>query len=229
MSEELVKVKDVWKEYLVGEMPIQAIRDMSLTVTEGEFICLLGPSGSGKTTLINLIGCIDVPDRGDIYFESKNITHIKERERTLLRRDKIGFLFQAFNLLPQLTAVQNVALQLRITGKSRRASEEKARETLREVGLENRLNHLPSRLSGGEKQRVALARAICKRPILLLADEPTGNVDHQTGMQIGELLKTLNSGGTTIILVTHDSNLSGFARKKYYIVDGQLKDESDVT
>ncbi len=199
-----------------------ALNDVSLTVNEGEYVAIMGPSGSGKSTLMNVIGCLDKPTSGKYYFEDKDVLKLKDRQMSDLRLRSIGFVFQSFYLMNEENAIENVALPLSYAGVSKKEREKRAIEALTRVGLADRVKFHPDQLSGGQKQRVAIARAIVNNPKVLLADEPTGALDQKSGAAIMELFQKLNDEGTTIIMITHDSNIASHAKKSYRIVDGRL-------
>ncbi|MEM2089478.1 MAG: ABC transporter ATP-binding protein [Candidatus Pacearchaeota archaeon] len=218
----IVKLDKVCKTYELGKVKVPAVREVSLEIEEGDFIAIMGPSGSGKSTLMNLIGALDVPTAGKIFFKDKNIASISESALAKLRGKRIGFVFQQFNLIPTLTAKENVMLPMIFQGIPAEEREKKAENLLEKVGLSKRANHKPKELSGGEQQRVAIARALANDPEIILADEPTGNLDSKTGKEILEILKKLNEEGKTIIIVTHDSNIAKSAKKIIYIKDGKV-------
>ena len=217
----VIELEDVTKGYRRGNETVRAVAGVDLTIASGEFIALVGPSGSGKTTLLNLIGCVDKPDGGTLRIDSIDATRLNERELTSIRANKIGFVFQQFFLLPTLTALENVqlpALFLHNGDKSKRAA-----ELLDRVHLSGRANHLPAQLSGGEMQRVAIARALINEPTILLADEPTGNLDSQNAEAILEIFRELNAGGLTIVMVTHNLALAHCARRVIELRDGRIR------
>lgn len=218
----LIKLQNVHKIYKMDEVEILAINGVSLSINKGDFVAIMGPSGSGKSTAMNLVGCLDTPTKGDLYLEEHNVSNLSESDLAQIRGIKIGFIFQTFNLIPSITALENVALPMTFQGVSRDSKTKKAKELLDLVGLGNRVNHLPSELSGGQRQRVAIARALANDPEIILADEPTGNLDTKTGDEIMKLLKDLNKKGKTVILVTHNPELSKLANKIVNIKDGKL-------
>jgi putative ABC transport system ATP-binding protein len=218
----MVEVKNVTKLY-EGKRPVQAVQDVSFHVEKGEMVALMGPSGSGKSTLLNMIGGLDRPSEGSIILEGVEITALDDNTLTRLRREKIGFVFQFFNLLPTLTAWQNVALPLHLAGIPRKEAKAKAIAGLEMVGLKERQGHLPDELSGGEQQRVALARSLALNPPLILADEPTGNLDSKTGQEVLTLFKKLQSQfGSTAIIVTHDAKAAAFCNRTLHMQDGKM-------
>ena len=218
----IVEANEIWKTYRMGDVDINALKRLSINVEENDFIALIGPSGSGKSTLLHILGCLDSPTKGVVKFEGKNVSELRDRELTNIRCKKIGFVFQTFNLIPTLTAFENVEIQLRLLGIEKSVRKKIAEKALETVDLGNRLNHLPKQLSGGERQRVAIARAICKNPKLILADEPTGNLDLKTTGEIADLLVDLNRKGQTILVVTHNPNVAKHAKKAIRMEDGGL-------
>ncbi len=222
----VVETINLKKTYMLGKVPVHALRGINLKVYPGDFIAVLGPSGSGKSTLLNLIGALDKPTEGKVIIDGIDISTLNEDQLAELRR-KIGFVFQFFNLIPRLSALENVELPLTIAGVSKSERRKRAMELLKIVGLEDRMKHKPTELSGGEQQRVAIARALVNNPRYLLMDEPTGNIDSKTAAEIMKLVKKLNEEeGVTIILVTHDQFVANQAKRVVYIVDGVLKEEN---
>ncbi len=223
MKKPVIELKDVWKTYEMGEHKVHALRGLNLKIFAGEFVAIQGPSGSGKSTAMNLVGCLDVPSKGAIFLDSQNIAELSESDLATIRGQKIGFVFQKFNLLNNLNAVQNVALPLIFQGVPEHERIEKSQNLLRLVGLQDRMMHRPGQLSGGEQQRVAIARALAVNPEVLLADEPTGNLDSKTGAEIMSFLKDLNrKHHKTIIFVTHDDQLAKHADRIESLKDGQI-------
>lgn len=218
----IVEAKEVWKTYRMGDVDINALKRLSINVEENDFTALIGPSGSGKSTLLHILGCLDTPTRGVVKFDGRNISDLKDKALTKIRCEKIGFVFQTFNLMPTFTAFENVEIQLRLVGVEKNKRKKMAEKALETVNLGDRLSHLPKQLSGGERQRVAIARAICKNPKLILADEPTGNLDLKTTGEIADLLKDLNKNGQTILVVTHNPRVAKHAKKIIKIEDGRL-------
>ena len=218
----MIRLVDVVKEF-DGKRKVRALDGVSLHIEKGEMVALVGPSGSGKSTLLNLIGTLDRPTSGEIYLDGQRLSGLSDAELTLLRRDKIGFIFQFFNLLPSLSCVENVALPLHLRGWKRRQARERAVELLDLVGLSHRLDHLPDELSGGERQRVAIARALSVYPPILLADEPTGNLDTKTGAEILDLIRDLHARlGATVLMVTHDPGVAASCERTVTLRDGRL-------
>jgi len=219
----IIKIENVWKTYDLGKIKLDVLKNISLEINQGDFTIILGPSGSGKSTLLNLISCLDVPTKGNIYFKEKNISEFSEDELAEVRGKDIGFVFQKFNLLPHLTALENVVLPTIFQGKSDKDSIDLAKSILANVGLEKRFNHRPAELSGGENQRVAIARSLINNPEVVVADEPTGNVDSKTGDKIMEILTNLNKKeGKTIIVVTHNNNQTKYGNRIIKIKDGEI-------
>jgi putative ABC transport system ATP-binding protein len=215
------------RTFEVGETQIQALRGVSLEVAAGEFVALIGPSGSGKSTFLNLVGGLDRPTDGELWVDGVELSASKEKALTEHRRRRVGFVFQSFHLLPRLTALENVAVPLMFSGVPERVRLERARALLAQVGLSHRLEHTPTQLSGGEQQRVAIARALVGRPAIILADEPTGNVDSSTGAEIMALLQHLNrEQGVTLLLVTHDAEAAAFAGRVVHLRDGQIEGQA---
>lgn len=222
MADPVIQLEHITRTFDIGGKPYNAVNDISLTINPGDFIAIMGASGSGKSTLMNIMGCLDSPTQGTYLFEGNNIT--KERGSRLvdIRRNKIGFVFQSFNLLPRLTAVRNVELPLIYAGVRPKERRRRAIEALNQVGLSQRLEQKPTKLSGGEQQRVAVARALINRPSIILADEPTGNLDSKTSIEIMSLLKSLHQAGSTIVIVTHDTSVAEQAEKQYHFKDGSF-------
>lgn len=222
-NENIATLENVSKIYKMGEVEIAALKDVNLEIKKGEFIAILGPSGSGKTTLLNLLGGIDTPSHGKIFIDDEDISHFSRRRLTLLRREKIGFIFQFFNLIPTLSAKENVEYATELVSRGRRVPEHNALDLLTMVGLKDRINHFPYQLSGGEQQRVAVARALAKDPVLVLGDEPTGNLDFKTGKLVLKTMEEIHSvHGRTVILVTHNSPIAKTADRIIYLHDGRV-------
>jgi putative ABC transport system ATP-binding protein len=217
--------REVTKEYMSGEQKIAVLRDVSFTIQQGDFVAIVGPSGSGKTTLLGLLAGLDTPTRGTVVLDDSDLTKLSENDRARLRGEKVGFVFQSFQLIPTLTAQENVQVPLDLRGTAGAA--ERARELIDRVGLTGRGHHFPTQLSGGEQQRVAIARAFANSPKILFADEPTGNLDNATGHRIFELLQSVNSeGGSTIVLVTHDISLASRANRMIRLLDGAVVEDT---
>ena len=224
-TELAIRTLNLTRTFEVGETIVEALRGLNLEVIKGQFVALVGPSGSGKSTFLNLVGGLDRPTGGELWVDGMELSASKERALTEHRRRRVGFVFQSFNLLPRLTALENVALPLIFVGVPERDRLDRARELLVQVGLAERLEHRPTQLSGGEQQRVAIARALVSHPTIILADEPTGNLDTATGAEILSLLRRLNRDqGTTLLLVTHDAEAAGFADRVVRLRDGQIAD-----
>lgn len=221
----MIKLEHIFKIYEMGENKVYALDDVSLHVAAHEFVSIIGPSGSGKSTLMNMLGCLDVPTQGRYFLDGTDISKKTDDELAEIRNKKIGFVFQGFNLLPKLTAVENVELPLIYSNVSGKERHEKAKEALAKVGLEGRIDHKPTELSGGQQQRVAIARALITDPPIILADEPTGNLDSKSGKEVMEIFKNLNANGNTIILITHDSGVAAQAKRVVRIQDGKLYEE----
>ncbi len=221
--EPLLRLTAVEKVYDAGELAVHALRGIDLTIGAGEYVALMGPSGSGKSTLMHILGCLDVPSSGEYFLDGRPVSRMSSRSLARVRNEKIGFVFQAFNLLPRASIARNVELPLLYAGMGRRERRERALEALRTVGLADRAASVPSQLSGGQKQRVAIARALVNEPPLVLADEPTGNLDTKTGHEILAIFDGLQSRGHTVILVTHDPGIASHAGRVLHIVDGLLE------
>ena len=222
----MISVKNLKKTYLLGGEEVHALDDVSLSIKEHEFVAIIGQSGSGKSTFMNMLGCLDRPDSGEIRLDGTDILKCKEKELSVIRNKKIGFIFQQFHLLPKLSALENVELPLIYQGMPTKKRREKAVKALKAVGLEKRMNHKPNQLSGGQQQRVAIARALVGEPSLILADEPTGNLDSRSGKEIMMLLHNLYEEGNTIVLITHDNNVAMEAPRQVQISDGKIIKDS---
>jgi len=221
--ENIISIRNVKKYYHLGKTIVEALRGINLEIKAGLYCSIIGPSGSGKSSLLNIIGCIDIPSEGKVIVEGKDLEGLREKELTRIRAEKIGFIFQNFNLNPILTALENVAIALRFIGEDRKTSFERGREALGQVGLSHRINHYPNELSGGERQRVSIARAIVKEPSFILADEPTGNLDTTTGMEIIKLLGDINKNkNTTVVQVTHDMEIADLSDRIFSLRDGLI-------
>jgi putative ABC transport system ATP-binding protein len=228
-SDVAIHAINLTRTFEVGETAIEALRGINLEVLKGQFVALVGPSGSGKSTLLNLVGGLDRPSEGELWVDGVELSASKEKALTNHRRRRVGFVFQSFNLLPRLTALENVALPLIFVGVQEQERFERARDLLVQVGLKERMDHRPTQLSGGEQQRVAIARALVGRPAIILADEPTGNIDSTTGAEIMALLRRLNQEqGVTLLLVTHDLEAAAYADRIVHLRDGQIKDQEDA-
>lgn len=221
----VIDIENITKDYVMGEETVRALRGVSLQIHTNEYIAVMGPSGSGKSTLMNMLGCLDTPTSGRYEFNGKNVAEMDDDELAAIRNREIGFVFQTFNLLPRSTSLRNVELPLIYAGMNGEAREERATQALVDVGLGDRIHHKPNELSGGQRQRVAIARALVNKPSILLADEPTGNLDSKTGEEIMALLEDLYHRGNTIILVTHERDIAAHARRTVHLRDGLI--ESD--
>ncbi len=224
MAKDIIRLKNVAKHYKMGESIVKAVDGVDVVVNEGEFVAIMGPSGSGKSTMMNLVGSLDLATKGNIYLDGKDIAHLGESQLAQIRGKKIGFIFQSFNLIPNLTAKENVMLPMMFQGIPSSIRENKARELLKLVELSERMDHYPNQLSGGQQQRVAIARALANDPEVILADEPTGNLDTKTGERVMKFLQDLNKEGKTIIMVTHEPELAEqYADIIYWLKDGKVE------
>ena len=221
----LIETRDLWKSYVMGSEEIHALSGVSLTIERGEYVAIMGPSGSGKSTLMNLIGCLDTPSKGSYLLNGKQVSQMNDDELARIRNEEIGFVFQTFNLLPRATALHNVELPLVYAGVPAAARLERARNSLQRVELGDRMTHRPNQLSGGQRQRVAVARALVNNPSILLADEPTGNLDSKTGVEIMALFDRLHDGGNTIVLVTHEASIAALCPRAVRLSDGRIIDD----
>ena len=223
---QLLELQNIYKTYYIGDIDVPVLKGVSLSISQGEFVALMGASGSGKSTLMNIIGCLDRPTSGTVIIDGENISIVSDNELAEIRGRKIGFIFQKFNLIPTMTALKNIALPMVFLGGTKADRDQRAAELLGKVGLTNWATHRPSELSGGQQQRIAIARALSNNPSIILADEPTGNLDTKTGEQIMELLVALNKEGKTILLVTHAIALKRFANRVINMLDGEVSEES---
>jgi putative ABC transport system ATP-binding protein len=226
----IIELKKIKKIYKLGDYEVHALRGINLTIKKGEFVAIMGTSGSGKSTLMNLLGCLDSPTEGDYFFEDKNIVSLSKNDYADIRNNKIGFVFQGFNLLTRTTALENVELPMLYNRSNKKIDlKKKATEALVKVGLKDRINHFPNKLSGGQQQRVAIARALVNNPSVILADEPTGNLDTMTSLDIISIFQELNRQGITIILVTHEPDIAGYAKRIITMRDGEILSDKKVS
>jgi len=221
----IISTENLWKTYQLGRQEVNALREATFTISQGEFVAIMGPSGSGKSTLMNILGCLDTPTKGNYYLRGKLVSTLDDNELAYIRNNEIGFVFQVFNLLARATAFHNVELPLIYKGTQKKVREEKTHKALEMVEMSDRMNHRPSELSGGERQRVAIARALVNEPSLLLADEPTGNLDSKTGLEIINLFRKIHSQGNTIIVVTHEREIAEHAHRIIFLKDGKIVKE----
>ena len=218
----MIRLEGVWRTYRVGDGEVHALRDVTLEIAAGEHVALIGPSGSGKSTMLHIVGCLDRPTRGKYLFEGREVGALSEEERSLLRRNRIGFVFQFFHLLPRLSALGNVELPMLFAGTPADERRVRATQALEAVGLAQRATHRPDQLSGGERQRVAIARAVVMNPAVLLADEPTGNLDRHSALEVMDLLESMSRRGLTLVVVTHDPAIAERARRVVRMADGEI-------
>jgi putative ABC transport system ATP-binding protein len=220
----ILNLQNIFKDYQQDKLVVPVLKDVSLQVEEGEYVAIMGPSGSGKTTLMNIIGCLDRPTTGTYELAGESVLNLKDKELSFVRLNRIGFVFQSFQLMPRESALDNVSLPLSYAGIKKKERRERARKALERVGLGDRANFKPTQLSGGQKQRVAIARAMVNNPKILLADEPTGALDSKSGKQIMELFEKLNEEGVTIVMITHDVNIAKNAKRILHIIDGEISE-----
>lgn len=226
MSSELIKITDIKRNFILGDETVYVLKGINLQINKGEYVALMGPSGSGKSTLMNLLGCLDTPTSGEYILNGKDVSKMQDDELAEIRNKEIGFVFQTFNLLPRTTALDNVALPMVYAGYSKSQRNERATEVLKQVSLSDRMDHQPNQLSGGQRQRVAIARALVNKPSIILADEPTGNLDSKTSVEIMSLFNQIHAQGNTVILVTHEEDIAAYAHRVIRLRDGLI--ESDT-
>jgi putative ABC transport system ATP-binding protein len=224
----VVRFERISKQYVMGEETVHALIDVDVVVNEGEFVAIMGPSGSGKSTLLNLLGCLDKPTTGAYFLGETDVARMSDDEISRIRNERIGFIFQSFNLIPALTVLENIEVPFFYAGVGARAARQKARDLAARVGLAKRIGHRPTQLSGGQQQRVAIARALANNPFIILADEPTGNLDSATGLEIMEILAELHRAGKTIIMVTHEDDIAACAERTIHMRDGRVVEEQQV-
>lgn len=227
--EPLITIKDIGRKYVIGSEVIHALKSVTLTINKGEFVALMGPSGSGKSTLMNILGCLDTPTHGEYILNGIDVSHMSDNELAEVRNSEIGFVFQTFNLLPRNSALDNVALPLIYAGVNKEDRQKRAKQALENVGLANRIDHRPNELSGGQRQRVAVARALINNPSIILADEPTGNLDTKTSIEIMGLIEDIHAKGNTIILVTHEEDIAQHAHRIVRMRDGLVEKDYQNT
>jgi putative ABC transport system ATP-binding protein len=224
--ESLIQLQGIAKIYQMGTLKVKALQSITLDINKNEYVALMGPSGSGKSTLMNILGCLDTPSKGDYILNNTDVSNLEDNQLAEIRNKEIGFVFQTFNLLPRYTALENVALPLIYAGVNKADREARAKEVLNQVGLGNRMDHKPNELSGGQRQRVAVARAMVNKPSIILADEPTGNLDSTTSIEIMQLFSEIHSLGNTVILVTHEEDIAKHAHRVVRLIDGLV--DSDI-
>lgn len=226
MKKEIIKLENIWKIYRLKKLEIPVLKGITISIKTGEYLSIMGPSGSGKTTMLNILGCLDKPTEGEYLMEERKISSLSDNELSEIRSRKVGFVFQTFNLIPQLTVLENIGIPLFYQEVEEKIIREKTLKLAELVGLGDRIEHKPSELSGGERQRVAIARALINQPILILADEPTGNLDSGTGKEIMDLLIQLNEEGRTLVVITHDSKVASYSKRIVQLFDGKMVDEN---
>ncbi|GAB4164427.1 MAG: ABC transporter ATP-binding protein [Winogradskyella sp.] len=226
MSDNVIEIRDIIRDFKLGQETVHVLKGINLDIKRGDYVAIMGPSGSGKSTLMNLLGCLDTPTAGSYNLNGKDVSQMSDDELADIRNTEIGFVFQTFNLLPRTTALDNVALPMVYAGKSKKEREERASEVLTDVGLADRMDHKPNQLSGGQRQRVAVGRALVNKPSIILADEPTGNLDSKTSLEIMELFDQIHASGNTVIMVTHEEDIAAHAKRVIRLRDGLI--ESDT-
>lgn len=228
MSSEIINIEEVYKIYQIGNQIVRALNGVSTSINRNEYVALMGPSGSGKSTLMNILGCLDIPSKGNYFLNGTNVSRLVDNELAEIRNKEIGFVFQTFNLLPRYTTLDNVALPLVYAGMSKKRRNERAAEVLEMVGLADRMDHKPNELSGGQRQRVAVARALVNNPSIILADEPTGNLDTKTSHEIMGLFDEIHAKGNTVIMVTHEEDIAKFSQRIIRLRDGKIENDERV-
>ena len=222
MSDNVIEIRNIIRDFKLGQQTVHVLKGIDLDIKKGEYVAIMGPSGSGKSTLMNLLGCLDTPTSGTYVLNGKDVSQMSEDELAEIRNTEIGFVFQTFNLLPRTTALENVALPMIYAGASKKVRSERASEVLTDVGLEDRMDHKPNQLSGGQRQRVAVGRALVNKPSIILADEPTGNLDSKTSLEIMELFDEIHANGNTVIMVTHEEDVAAHAKRIIRLTDGMI-------
>ena len=225
----MIEVKDVLKRYITGDIDFTALKSVSLKIEKGEFTAIMGPSGSGKSTFMNILGCLDRMDGGTYFLNGQNVSNLEDNQLALIRNKEIGFVFQAFNLLPRISVLENVMLPMLYAGVSAKERKERALIALEKVGLSDRIKHRPNEISGGQKQRVAIARAMVNNPAVIMADEPTGNLDTKSSIEIMKIFQNLNTAGATILMVTHEDDIAKCAKRIVRFLDGKIVDDYPVS
>ena len=222
MSDNVIEIRNILRDFKLGQQTVHVLKGIDLDIKKGEYVAIMGPSGSGKSTLMNLLGCLDTPTSGTYVLNGKDVSQMSEDELAEIRNTEIGFVFQTFNLLPRTTALENVALPMIYAGASKKVRSERASEVLTDVGLADRMDHKPNQLSGGQRQRVAVGRALVNKPSIILADEPTGNLDSKTSLEIMELFDEIHANGNTVIMVTHEEDVAAHAKRIIRLIDGMI-------
>ncbi|MCA0153732.1 ABC transporter ATP-binding protein [Winogradskyella vincentii] len=222
MSDNVIEIRNIIRDFKLGQQTVHVLKGIDLDIKKGEYVAIMGPSGSGKSTLMNLLGCLDTPTSGTYVLNGKDVSQMSEDELAEIRNTEIGFVFQTFNLLPRTTALENVALPMIYAGASKKVRSERASEVLTDVGLADRMDHKPNQLSGGQRQRVAVGRALVNKPSIILADEPTGNLDSKTSLEIMELFDEIHANGNTVIMVTHEEDVASHAKRIIRLIDGMI-------
>ena len=222
MSDNVIEIRNIIRDFKLGQQTVHVLKGIDLDIKKGEYVAIMGPSGSGKSTLMNLLGCLDTPTSGTYVLNGKDVSQMSEDEVAEIRNTEIGFVFQTFNLLPRTTALENVALPMIYAGASKKVRSERASEVLTDVGLADRMDHKPNQLSGGQRQRVAVGRALVNKPSIILADEPTGNLDSKTSLEIMELFDEIHANGNTVIMVTHEEDVAAHAKRIIRLTDGMI-------